>query len=257
MATFLFNDIIFGPVKSRRLGSSLGINLLPADRKICTFNCIYCECGWTGASGTSSFPGRGEIASALSERLQSMAEKDNLPDSITYAGNGEPSLHPDFDHIIYDSIKIRDKYAPQAKIAVLSNAAFPPESRIFKALKQVDLNILKLDTGLESTFKLLNQPGGKIKLADIIQNLKGFNGKLIIQTMFVRGIYKGKKVDNSSLTELKELFRLYQEIKPEAIMLYTYERDTAASGLEKVPLEDMKKIAKDIEGLGIETLVSF
>ena len=117
------NDIIFGPVKSRRLGSSLGINLLPADSKICSFNCIYCECGWTGKSFTSSFPDRNQVTSALSERLKSMAEKDNLPDSITYAGNGEPSLHPDFDHIIYDSIKIRDKYAPLAKIAVLSKGA--------------------------------------------------------------------------------------------------------------------------------------
>ena len=257
MATFLFNDIIFGPVKSRRLGSSLGINLLPADRKVCSFNCIYCECGWTAKTGTSPFPERSEVASALSERLQSMAVKDNLPDSITYAGNGEPSLHPDFDLIIYDSIKIRDKYAPQAKIAVLSNASFPPESRIFNALKKVDLNILKLDTGRESTFRLLNQPGSKIKFDDIIRNLKAFKGKLIIQTMFIRGIYKGKQIDNSSYDELKQLFRLYQEIQPEAIMLYTYERNTAASGLEKVPLDDMKKIANAIEDLGIKTLVSF
>ena len=259
MPTFLFDDIIFGPVKSRRLGSSLGINLLPTDCKVCSFDCIYCECGWTSASGLDrdEFPGRMSIAKALTDKLKSMAIAGSLPDTITYAGNGEPTLHPEFEHIISDTVTIRDEYSGNSKIAVLSNASFSPDDRIIKALNQIELNILKLDTGIEKTFYQLNQPEAGLNLDDIINNLKRFEGNLIIQTMLVRGSYNVTQINNSTPEELQALIKLYEKIRPKAVMVYTYERDTAATGLEKVSLQELKDFSRRIEDLGIETVVSF
>jgi len=257
MATFLFEDIIFGPVKSRRLGVSLGINLVPVNKKICTFNCIYCECGWTNHRHLPSdgFPSRELIAGSLQKKLAEMRKGGFLPDALTYAGNGEPTLHPDFSGVIDDTIRIRDEYAPNSKVVVLSNASLAHHEGIKQALARVDRNILKLDTGIEDTFRLLNQSHETTSLDDIIRNLKLFDRKLIIQTLFIRGSHKDVVIDNTAEEELRALMALYEEIRPDEIQVYTIARDTPISSLHKVPLDELEAIAARIGRLGIETSV--
>lgn len=257
MATFLFEDIIFGPVYSRRLGVSLGINLVPVNRKVCTFNCIYCECGWTRDRNLppAGFPPRDLIADSLRSKLTDPQTRGSMPDALTFAGNGEPTLHPDFHDIISDTLGIRDKYAPESRIAVLSNGSLAHLPKVREALMRVDLNILKLDTGIEKTFRLLNQPPPGLKLEKIISNLKLFKKNLIIQTLFIRGTHEGTVIDNTSQEELKALLELYREISPDEVQVYTIARDTPISTLYKVPLEDLESIAAAIEELGIKTSV--
>ena len=216
MATFLFDEIIFGPVKSRRLGVSLGINLLPTKKKICNFNCIYCECGWTSniEKAVKHLPPREEVYRALELKLSEMKEKKKFPDVITYAGNGEPTLHPEFPGIIDDSIILRDKYFPDAKIAVLSNATTITNPLIKAALLKVDKNILKLDSAFDSTVKLHNQPRVNVNVEELIKNLIGFKGKLIIQTLFLRGVYNGKTINNTTPAELNGWLKAIERIKP-------------------------------------------
>jgi wyosine [tRNA(Phe)-imidazoG37] synthetase (radical SAM superfamily) len=259
VATFLFDKIIFGPVKSRRLGVSLGINLLPSDRKICNFNCIYCECGWTHKSDASGkdLPSRKEVFEALEKKLAAMKQKNQQPDVITYAGNGEPTLHPEFPGIIDDSIMLRDKYFPEAKIAVLSNSTAISKPHIKKALLKVDQNILKLDSAFDLTVKVHNQPRVNVKVNDLIRELKGFRGQLIIQTLFLRGIFNGKQIDNTTKEELDAWLRAIKIIRPAEVMIYTISRDTPEGGkLSKVPLVELKRIASLVNELGIKTQVS-
>jgi len=256
--TFLFDEIIFGPVSSRRLGSSLGINLLPSCRKVCTFNCIYCECGWTRSRDfvKSDHPSRPEVRQALEARLKDLLEYGTPPDSITYAGNGEPTLHPDFEGIVEDSISIRNSISPESKIVVLSNGSLADRENIRRALLKVDQNILKLDTGFEDTFRALNQPPEKIRLSDIIHNLKSFKGKLIVQTLYIRGKYHDKRIDNTTEKEIGELLNLYKDIHPEMVMVYTITRGTPIEGLERISYPELKRIADSIEELGIKTQIS-
>ncbi|MEI6047938.1 MAG: radical SAM protein [Bacteroidota bacterium] len=259
MATFLFDEIIFGPVKSRRLGVSLGINLLPVKRKICNFNCIYCECGWSRdiEKAVSNLPGREEVYEALDLKLAAMKAKDRFPDVITFAGNGEPTLHPDFPGIIDDSIILRDKYFPKAKIAVLSNATTITNPLVKAALLKVDKNILKLDSAFDSTLKIHNQPGVDINVEDLIKNLVRFRGKLIIQTLFIRGMYNGLVIDNTTPAEIEAWLKAVERIKPSEVMIYTISRDTPEGGqLKKVPVSVLRGIAALVESLGIKTQVS-
>ena len=257
MATFLFEDIIFGPVSSRRLGVSLGINLVPVNRKVCSFNCIYCECGWTSDRDlpTGGYPSRELIADSLRKKLAELKDGGVLPDALTYAGNGEPTLHPEFYDIISDTVQIRDEYAPESKIAVLSNASLAHLPKVREALVMVDRNILKLDTGIEKTYKVLNQPPPGFKLTNIIDNLKLFKKNLIIQTLFVRGSFKGIEIDNTSQEEVSTLLELYREISPDEVQVYTIARDTPISTLNKVPLSELEDIAVKIEEMGINTSV--
>jgi len=258
MGTFLFNDIIFGPVSSRRLGSSLGINLLPPGLKICTYNCIYCECGWTSGRKIkdSEFPSRKIIKEALRERLTALRRSGDIPDAITYAGNGEPTLHPDFEGIVDDSIEIRDLISPETKIVVLSNGSLSHFESVKRALLKVDKNVLKLDSGIEETYRILNQPPSGWKLTDIVANLKSYHGELTIQTLFVRGEFRGIKIDNTNDTEINELIKLYGDILPSEVMVYTIDRGTPTRGLERIPYDELKSIAAKIRKLGISTLVS-
>ena len=257
MATFLFEDIIFGPVSSRRLGVSLGINLVPVNRKVCTFNCIYCECGWTSDRHLPSdgYPSRELIADSLRKKLADLRNGGGMPDAITYAGNGEPTLHPEFYDIISDTVQIRDEYAPESQIAVLSNGSLAHLPKVKEALVMADRNILKLDTGIEKTFRVLNQPPPGLKLKKIIDNLKLFKKNLIIQTLFIRGTYEGIEIDNTSQEEISTLLELYWEISPDEVQVYTIARDTPISSLNKVPLSDLEDIAVKIEELGINTSV--
>jgi len=259
MSTFLFSKIIFGPVKSRRLGVSLGINLLPGSRKVCNFNCIYCECGWTldSKEEKSTLTERAEVYEALELKLSEMKERDQHPDVITFAGNGEPTLHPDFPGIIDDCIELRNKYFPEARIAVLSNSTTITKPHIKEALLKIDQNILKLDSGFDLTLKIHNQPMVNIRVAELIDNLKKFNGQLIIQTLFLRGSYKGKTIDNTTPEEIEAWLTALQMIKPSEVMIYTVSRDTPEGGeLGKVPLPELKRIASMVNRLGIKTNVS-
>ncbi|MDP4222419.1 MAG: radical SAM protein [Bacteroidota bacterium] len=259
MSTFLFDKIIFGPVRSRRLGVSLGINLLPGTEKVCNFNCIYCECGWTYKSKTdgSGLPGREEVRKALERKLSEMKRNGRTPDVITFAGNGEPTLHPEFPGIIDDCIELRDKYFPDSKIAVLSNSTTITVPHIREALLKVDQNILKLDSAFDLTIRTHNQPRVNVKVEELISNLKGLNGQLIVQTLFLRGIYKGKVIDNTTPEEVSAWLKAIEMIKPSQVMIYTISRDTPDGGdLHKVSLAELKRIAALVDRLGIETQVS-
>lgn len=260
MATFLFNEIIFGPVKSRRLGVSLGINLLPVTRKICNFNCIYCECGWTRNSKISAghLPTREEVFSALDSKLSEMKAMNQAPDVLTYAGNGEPTLHPDFPGIIDDSIILRNKYFPDARIAVLSNSTTITDPEVKKALLKADQNILKLDSAFDDTICVHNQPASKINAKELIDNLAGFKGRLIIQTLFIRGKYNNKIIDNTLPEEIDAWLKAIEKIRPSEVMIYTISRDTPPEGGEliKVPARELREIALKVEQLGIKTQIS-
>jgi wyosine [tRNA(Phe)-imidazoG37] synthetase (radical SAM superfamily) len=259
MATFLFDKIIFGPVTSRRLGVSLGINLLPSQKKTCNFNCIYCECGLTTDSGNavSHLPHRVDVYNALNLKLSQMKEAGEAPDVITYAGNGEPTLHPEFPGIIDDSIILRNRYFPEAQIAVLSNATTVKNPQIKEALLKVDKNILKLDSAFDSTVKIHNQPKVLIDVNEIIEDLVGFNGRLVIQTLFLRGTCNGNLIDNTTPIEIDAWVKAIERIRPSEVMIYTISRDTPhGSQLVKVPLTELREIASRVEELGIPAQVS-
>jgi wyosine [tRNA(Phe)-imidazoG37] synthetase (radical SAM superfamily) len=259
MGTFLFDTIIFGPVKSRRLGVSLGINLLPGRKKVCNFNCIYCECGWTQPveSEGAYLPTRIEVYESLASKLQDMKINNQEPDVITFAGNGEPTLHPDFPGIIDDCINLRNKFFPEARIAVLSNSTTISNPSIRSSLLRVDMNILKLDSAFDLTVAIHNQPRVNIKVDELIENLKQFNGQLIIQTLFLRGNFNGKIIDNTTSDEVNAWLEALKKIKPSEVMIYTISRDTPVGGLlKKVDIEELRKIAYEVEKLGIRTQIS-
>ncbi len=257
MSTFLFDSIIFGPVKSRRLGNSLGINLLPVNKKICNFNCIYCECGLTGNNTTGNkLPGRFEVKNALEEWLQKNQKIRNPVDSITFAGNGEPTLHPEFNKIIDDTVALRNQYYPGIKIAVLSNATMIGQKKIFNALLKTDLNILKLDSGFEETINAINCPLIKYDLNSIIELLKEFKGKLIIQTLFFKGNINNKIIDNTTPEEINKWLDTIDMIKPESIMIYTIARDTPFEGLKKADYGDLQVIAEKARKKGYKVQIS-
>jgi len=258
MATFLFDQIIFGPVRSRRLGVSLGVNLMPTDSKICSFNCIYCECGWNPKKREqkSKLPTREMVKQKMEEKLREMVESNELPDVITFAGNGEPTLHPEFEGIIDDTIELRDNLTPKARIAVLSNSSMLHKPSVVRALLKIEDNILKLDSAFEETVRLIDCPVGHFDLAEVVENLKAFNGKLTIQTLFVRGNFNGQLVDNATKQEVSAWLKLIEGIKPSQVMIYTIDRDTPAAGLEKVKIDELKQIASRVEALGIKVQVS-
>lgn len=257
MATALFDRVIFGPVHSRRLGLSLGVNLLPLDNKLCSFNCIYCECGWNPERPLRPrFNAREEVARALRTKLQQMAEAGTPPDVITFAGNGEPTLHPDFEAIIDDTLALRDELCPGTKISVLSNATAIGRESVRRALLRVDNNILKLDSVLDETVQLIDQPRGDYSVAKTVDRMKAFGGRLIIQTLFLRGRYEGRRVDNTTEEEVSAWLERLREIGPRSVMIYSIDRDTPAQGLEKVPVEELQRIAARVEALGIPCSVS-
>lgn len=260
MATFLFDKIVFGPVKSRRLGESLGINLLPTTKKICNFNCIYCECGWTSVTteDKSALPSREEVKEALEKKLLLMKEKNQTPDVITFAGNGEPTLHPGFPGIIADTISLRNKYFPGTKIAVLSNSTSIGRPEIREALLSIDQNILKLDSGFDLTVRIHNQPKVNVEVAGLIENLRKFNGQVIIQTLFLKGTYKGRTIDNTTPEEIDAWLKALEAIRPCEVMVYTISRDTPEGGsLQKVQPAELKRIAAMVKRLGIKASISF
>ncbi|MCX6278782.1 MAG: radical SAM protein [Bacteroidetes bacterium] len=257
MSGFLFHEVVFGPVRSRRLGLSLGINLLPLHSKHCSFNCIYCECGWTKPDllNQPMFPSREEVAGYLEQRLIQLVDEHYIPDAITYAGNGEPTMHPDFAGIVDDTLALRDKFVPGSKVTVLSNASMLDNESVFGALQKLDNNILKLDAGNEKMFNLINNPVEPIRFESLIGNLKKFNGNLIIQSMFLRGRFKGESVDNTTSAEVEKWLESLVEIKPKMVMIYPIARETPVHNLEKIALPELEKIASRVTLSGIKAVV--
>lgn len=255
--TSLYNNIIFGPIRSRRLGLSLGVNLLPIESKLCSFDCIYCECGWNGDHpGKRRFNSREDVRAMLDETLARMVKEGTPPDVITFAGNGEPTMHPDFEQIIDDTIALRDKHCPTARVSVLSNATQIHREDVRRALLRVDNNILKLDSAFDATVQLVNKPQGSYTVRGIVELMKLFEGRLIVQTMFLRGEYLGQKVDNTTDEEVTAWLELVKEIAPRQVMVYSLDRDTPCQTISKVDKDELRDIAKRVEALGIECSVA-
>ena len=258
MPTIIYPSPIFGPVKSRRLGISLGINLLPGDGKVCTFDCIYCECGLNATRRTKSpLPTREEVAEALEKKLMEMKEHGEQPDVLTFAGNGEPTIHPHFGEIIDDTIALRDRLCPAAKVSVLTNATLITRDTVFEALKKVDNNILKLDTVDSSYIDTIDRPTGKYDVNTIIDRMRAFNGKAVIQTMFLKGEVDGKDVDNTGDRYVMPWIATVKEIAPREVMIYTIDRETPVSGLMKASREELDRIVALLAKEGIKGTASY
>lgn len=254
----IYPSPIFGPVHSRRLGVSLGINLLPEDGKVCSFDCIYCECGFNVDHRPGKpLPTREEVRKALEAKLRDMQKNGPTPDVFTFAGNGEPTSHPHFPEIIEDTLLLRDKYFPKAKVSVLSNSTFIKSPAVFNALNRVDNNILKLDTVDEEYIRMVDRPNSGYSIAEIIENLKAFKGNCIIQTMFMKGSYQGKDVDNTSDKYVLPWLEALKEIKPRQVMIYTIDRDTPGHDLMKATHEELDRIVALIEKAGIPASASY
>lgn len=258
MVTILFHDTIFGPIHSRRLGTSLGINLMPNDGKICSFDCIYCEAGYNAqGSGREGISSRDEVREKLERKLKEMKDNGENLDVITFSGNGEPTLHPDFSGVVNDVIEIRDKYFPNVKISVLSNSTMIGKDDVAEALMKVDNNILKLDSAIEETMRAIDCPGNKDFTVDkVIEQLCRFKGQCIIQTMMLRGEHNGKTIDNTTKEEVESLIAAYKKIQPLEIMLYSIDRPTPEKNLHKVEKEELEKIAGLIRNEGIKVQVN-
>lgn len=258
MSTILFSTPIFGPVHSRRLGVSLGINLLPADGKVCSFDCIYCECGNNfHFRTTSKLPTRKEVRITLEEKLKEMQANGPAPDVLTFAGNGEPTIHPQFAGIIDDTLALRDAYFPNAKVSVLSNAAHINRPDVFEALNRVDNNILKLDTVNEAYIRLVDRPQAKYHLDEVIEHLKEYKGNCIIQTMFLKGTFNGKDVDNTSDEYVLPWINTVKEIAPKQVMIYTIERETPLHTLRKASHEELDRIVALLAQEGVSATASY
>jgi wyosine [tRNA(Phe)-imidazoG37] synthetase (radical SAM superfamily) len=257
MSGFLFHEVIFGPVRSRRLGLSLGINLLPLHSKHCSFNCIYCECGWTPLRRVEGpdLPSREQIAGALEAALKEMAAEPPFPDALTYAGNGEPTIHPEFAGIVEDTIRLRDKYLPASKVTVLSNASMVNDPKVFDALMKLDNNIQKLDAGNERMFALINNPVGPVNLDRLVEGLARFNGQVIIQSMFLRGHFRGEEIDNTQPAEVADWIARLKKIGPSSVMIYPVARATPVHSIEKIPQEVLAGIAAKVKEEGIAVSV--
>lgn len=259
MSTILFDKIVYGPIHSRRLGVSLGVNLFPTDGKLCTFNCIYCECGLNEDHRTRTpLPRRAEVKEHLIEKLDSMRMEGLVPDVITFAGNGEPTLHPDFAGIIEDTIAIRNVHCPSAKIAVLSNSTMLDKEEVFEALCKIEDNIMKLDSVLDSRIAQINDPNSQgFCFEKLLHNLCRFQGNLIIQTMFLRGERDGVKVDNTTEEEIVGWLDALKQIKPKKVMIYTVDRETPVKTLYKVSKPDLDAIAERARQEGFDVSVSY
>ncbi|MBO4332391.1 MAG: radical SAM protein [Paludibacteraceae bacterium] len=255
--SILFDQIAYGPVHSRRLGVSLGVNLLPTSQKLCSFECIYCECGFTKRVDGAKLPTRQQVNEALLAKLDAMKSDGVNLDVLTFAGNGEPTLHPDFAGIIDDTIVARDRLFPNAKISVLSNATMIGHDDVFNALLKVDNNILKLDSGLTQTAKLIDLPNSPAySVEKQVELMKRFDGNLIIQTIFLRGVYNGQVVDNTTPEEVAAWTEAVRQIRPKQVMVYQVDRETPVPGLEKLTNDELFRLSQAVRDLGIPVQVA-
>ena len=251
----LFDSIVYGPIRSRRLGVSLGMNLMPTTAKLCTFDCVYCECGWNQPVSHPALPTRQEVREALASRLGALSP--NSLDVITFSGNGEPTLHPDFLGIIQDTCALRDQYCPQAKISVLSNSTQLGRPDVVKALRMCDNRILKLDSAIDATMRLIDQPvNSHLIVEQLEQWLSLFDGDFTLQTCFLRGEYDGQIIDNTTPEELSAWYAMIDRLQPKQVMIYVIDRATPLQTLSKVPAAEMEAIAAPLRAKGIDVIVS-
>lgn len=254
----LFDSIIYGPIHSRRLGVSLGVNLMPTEHKLCSFDCVYCEIGWNSPISHPRLPRREEVAQALEQALQQLEQQ---PDVITFSGNGEPTMHPEFEQIIADTCSLRDQYCPNAKVSVLSNSTQVCREDVFRALKRCDNRIMKLDSGIDQTMRLIDRPVNKdLTVEKIIEQLQRFDGDFTLQTCFLRGIVPDGKgttaIDNTTDEELEAWYKAVDCMRPKQIMIYVIDRKTPCETLEKISREQMEAIAAPLRAKGYEVIVS-
>ena len=258
MQTVIFHSTIYGPIHSRRLGMSLGINLMPNDGKICSFDCLYCEAGFNAQGpGKDGVPSRNTVKKQLKRKFEEMKAAGQTLDVITFSGNGEPTLHPEFKKVVEDVMRLRTQYFPEAKVSVLSNSTMAGKPDVFAALQKVDNNILKLDSALPHTFRIINRPVSPNCLPEgVIADLKRFNGQCIVQTIMIRGEFDGQRFDNTTDAELDALLDAYRQIQPREVMLYSIDRKTPAENLEKVSKEELERIANRFRKEGIKVQVN-
>ena len=254
----LFSEIVYGPIHSRRLGVSLGMNLMPVDGKLCSFNCIYCECGFNQPFPHPVLPTRDEVRLALSNKLGQLQNEHICPDVITFSGNGEPTMHPDFEGIIEDTCALRDLYCPDARVSVLSNSTQLGREDVVRALWRCDNRILKLDSGITSTMRAIDAPvNSALTVDDIIGKLQQFNGDFTLQTCFLRGMLPdGSRVDNTTDEELSAWYKAVRELHPKQIMIYVIDRATPVKTLEKISRERMEQIAQPLIAEGYTVQIS-
>lgn len=256
--TVIYPSPIFGPVHSRRLGVSLGINLLPADGKFCSFDCVYCECGFNADHRPhAKLPTREEVRRALEERLTLMAAEGPTPDVLTFAGNGEPTAHPDFPAIMEDTLALRDRFFPNARVSVLTNGTHIDRPAVHEALMRVDNNIVKLDTVDADYIAAVDRPTGRYDLQNLMECMRRFNGHCIIQTMFMKGSVDGRSVDNTGDRFVKPWIEAVKRIAPSRVMIYTIDRETPAHGLQKASHEELDRIVDLLRAEGIEASASY
>lgn len=249
----LFTSIVYGPIHSRRLGVSLGINLMPTNAKLCTFDCVYCECGWNQPVSHPQLPTREQVRDALKAQLQNLNTQLNV---ITFSGNGEPTLHPDFLGIIQDTCELRDLYCPEAKISVLSNSTQLMREDVVEALCLCDNRILKLDSAIDDTMRLIDQPvNPTLSVEQIVKRLQQFDGDFTLQTCFLRGEYQGQIIDNTTSEELQAWYQIIEVLHPKQVMIYVIDRTTPLQTLSKVPAEQMQQIAQPLRDKGIDVIV--
>lgn len=256
--TVLFHSTIFGPIRSRRLGVSLGVNLLPNDGKICSFDCVYCEAGYNRQGfGTTGMPSRQQTRDDLKAKLEAMKAAGDSLDVITFSGNGEPTLHPDFAGIVDDVIELRNEFYPNAKVSVLSNSTRIGDEKVAEALMRVDNNILKLDSAITPTMRLIDKPTSPdFNSEQLIEQLSRFSSQCIIQTMMLRGEHEGKIIDNTTDDEINALIDAYKKISPKEVMLYSIDRSTPEENLKKVEIDELRKIAERFEAACIKVQVN-
>ena len=249
----LFDSIVYGPIHSRRLGVSLGMNLMPTTAKLCTFDCVYCECGWNQPVSHPVLPTREQVRIALDTKLSTL----DIPlDVITFSGNGEPTLHPDFLGIIEDTCALRNQYYPDAKISVLSNSTQLGRPEVIEALRLSDNRILKLDSAIDATMRLIDQPvNPKLTVEQIEQWLSLFNGDFTLQTCFLRGEYHGQIIDNTTPEELSAWYAAVERLHPKQVMIYVIDRATPLQTLSKIPAHEMEAIAAPLRQKGIDVIV--
>ncbi len=254
----LFSEIVYGPIHSRRLGVSLGMNLMPTDGKLCSFNCIYCECGFNHPFPHPVLPTREAVRDALEAKLQQLCAEAVTPDVITFSGNGEPTMHPDFEGIIADTCALRDRYCPNAKVSVLSNSTQLGRPDVVRALMQCDNRILKLDSAITATMRAIDDPvNSRLTVEEIIDYLKPFNGDFTLQTCFLRGtLPDGQTVDNTTPEELAAWYEAVRLLKPKQIMIYVIDRATPVKTLEKISREQMESIAAPLRAEGFDIQIS-
>lgn len=253
----LFEEIVYGPIHSRRLGTSLGMELMPLHDKLCTFDCVYCECGFNTPVDHPVLPTRSAVREALEAKLQALQAEGTVLDVITFSGNGEPTLHPEFRGIIADTCALRDRYCPGAKVSVLSNATQLGRQEVVEALWQCDKRILKLDSAVDRTMRLIDRPVNRALTVSQIETWLGqFGGDFTLQTCFLRGAYQGERIDNTTAEEVAAWQAAVERLQPREVMIYVIDRATPVQTLEKVSREEMEAIAAPLQAKGFTIQVT-